>query len=191
MPDRPCRARPTGQSMVSEDPAPTSIRDHGTAAGDLKLTPVRAGSARHRNPLVLGGHERSCSAGRIAGHRRSTATTSDAGAALDRVRIPPDGCRGPAALANETSVPGDGLILWSGWYPHWQALRTSSSSAVPLLCHSQQSRPVPSGHPRTMPRLSQPASFVPAAGNGPARTGFASRRSPVRIWWFPPPAMVA
>jgi hypothetical protein len=38
MPDRPCRARPTGQSMVSEDPAPTSIRDHGTAAGDLKLT---------------------------------------------------------------------------------------------------------------------------------------------------------
>jgi hypothetical protein len=44
----------------------------------------------------------------IAGQRRSTAATSDSEAALDRVRTPPDGCRGPAALANQAGVTEDG-----------------------------------------------------------------------------------
>jgi hypothetical protein len=132
MPDRPRRARPTGQSMVSEDPAPTSIRDHGTGAGDLKLTPVRAGShgiGKHWSSAGTSGHARQV---RIAGHRRFTATTSDAGAALDRVRIPPDGCRGPAALANEAGVPDDG--------PHPAAKVVPS---VPGPSHVHSPRPCP------------------------------------------------
>ena len=84
-------------------------------------------------------------------------------------------------LANETGVTGDRLTLWSGWYPRWQALRTSSSSAVTLPCHSQQSRPVPSGHSRRMPRLPQAASFSPAAGDDSARSGLASKRSVVGL----------
>jgi hypothetical protein len=46
-------------------------------------TQVRAGSVRHRKPSVPRGHERSGSVSADASHRRSTATTSDGGAALD------------------------------------------------------------------------------------------------------------
>jgi hypothetical protein len=50
---------------------------------------VRAGSVRHRKPLVLGGHQRSRPRTRIAGHTPSTATTSAGEAAWRRVRAPP------------------------------------------------------------------------------------------------------
>jgi hypothetical protein len=44
----------------------------------------------------------------IAGQTAYTATTSNGEAAWHPVRIPPDGCRGPAALANEAGVTEDG-----------------------------------------------------------------------------------
>jgi hypothetical protein len=68
---------------------------------------VRAGSAQHREAIVLGGHERSRREG-TAGHRTLTSRISTAGARPRRVRTPQSNCRGPAALANETGVTGDG-----------------------------------------------------------------------------------
>jgi hypothetical protein len=53
----------------------------------------------------------------------------------------------------------------------------SSSPAVPLACHSQQSRPVPSGQPRTTPRRPQPAPFAKDAGSQHSRSGFGSKGS--------------
>jgi hypothetical protein len=52
-----------------------------------------------------------------------------------------------------------------------------ASLAVPLPCHSQQSWPVPIGQPRTTPERPGPARFAFFAGDGSARSGFASRGS--------------
>jgi hypothetical protein len=54
---------------------------------------VRAGSARRREPLVLGGHERSTSVNQHRRQRRFTAMTLDGEAARRWVRISPDGGR--------------------------------------------------------------------------------------------------
>jgi hypothetical protein len=95
----------------------------------------------------------------------------------DQVRIPPDGCRGPAALANNAGSLRDGPHLAVELVPTLPGSTNVVLVGRATPRHSQQSRPVPSGHARTMPRLPQPASFVPVAGDGPARTGFASRGS--------------
>jgi hypothetical protein len=73
--------------------------------------------------------------------------------------------------------PGTGLTLRSSWCRDFRALRRSSSSGVPLPCHSQRSRPVLSGQPRTTPQRPRPAPFSIVAGGNPARSGFASRGS--------------
>jgi hypothetical protein len=110
---------------------------------DPALSPHRA---RKADPVPgRGGQER----------RRRRSSRSHKG--VGPVRTPQSNCRGacrpcqrdrrPRGRAHPV-VKGDGLTLWSSWYPHWQALRTSSSSAVPLPRHSQQSRPVPSGQSR-------------------------------------------
>jgi hypothetical protein len=59
------------------------------------------------------------------------------------------------------------------WEPTWTR---SPSPAVPPTWHSQQSRPVPSGQPRTTPPWPRPAQFPASPDNEPARTGFGSRR---------------
>ena len=65
-------------------------------------TLVRAGSARHREPLVLGGHKRSRTAhATIGGHAAFTATTLDIEAGWGRVRIPP-----PPAAAHQPLKTG-------------------------------------------------------------------------------------
>jgi hypothetical protein len=48
---------------------------------------------------------------------------------------------------------------------------------VPLPCHSWQSRPVSSGHPRTTPQRPRPVPFSIGGGDDPSRSGFGSRGS--------------
>src|SRR5829696_4034061 len=76
-PDRSCRGRPTGQSMVAEDRAPRCVYDRRTGASRAAVL-VRAGSAQHREPLVIDGHEQSRRHARIAGRTAFTTTTSTA-----------------------------------------------------------------------------------------------------------------
>jgi hypothetical protein len=66
---------------------------------------------------------------------------------------------------------------------HYRAIHSG-----PVPCHSQRSRPVPSGQPRTTPRRAQPAQFPDLAGEDPTRSGFGSRGSPVQIRPSRPPA---
>jgi hypothetical protein len=61
---------------------PRRAQEHGRSL-------VRPGYAWHREPLVVGGHERSVSANENAGHTPSTVLTTAAGPARDRVRAPP------------------------------------------------------------------------------------------------------
>ena len=68
---------------------------------------VRTGSVPHRSHRDRGGHQRSPGVTKTAVHRHCTPNTGAAGVARQRVRIPPDGCRGPAALANEAGVTED------------------------------------------------------------------------------------
>jgi hypothetical protein len=68
---------------------------------------VRTGSAGDQEPLVPGGHERSPSEVRIAGHRRSTATSSKGRAALDRVRIPTSSAQAESRLWLDLNLGGD------------------------------------------------------------------------------------
>jgi hypothetical protein len=44
-------------------------------------------------------------------------TTSEGKTVKRRVQIPPDGCRGPTALANEAGAPRTGLTLRANWQP--------------------------------------------------------------------------
>jgi hypothetical protein len=81
-------------------------------------------------------------------------------------------------LANDAVVTEDGPQPFSYWEPTALRRALSSSPAVPLACHSQQSRPVPSGQPRTTPRRPQPAPFAKDAGSQHSRSGFGSRGSP-------------
>ena len=58
--DRPCRARAQVRYLVAEDRSAGDVRDRmGPEPAVSVLTLVRARSARHREPLVRGGHERS------------------------------------------------------------------------------------------------------------------------------------
>ena len=70
---------------------------------------VRARSVPHRSHRDRGEHQRSRGVRRTAVYRHCTPNTWAAGVARQRVRIPPDGCRGPAALANEAGATQDGL----------------------------------------------------------------------------------
>jgi hypothetical protein len=62
--------------------------------------------------------------------------------------------------------------------PEAQGMPALSSPAVPLACHSHQSRPVTCEQPRTTQRQLQPASLPVFAGDDPGRSGFGSRGSP-------------
>jgi hypothetical protein len=109
----------------------------------------RAGSARHRKPLSTpgaSGHHRRT---RTAGHTAYTATTSDPETGWGRVRIPPDGCRGPAALANEAGVAEDG--------PH-PAAKVVPSPPGPSHIHPH--RPCP----RRVLRIGRQRSFTDNKG---------------------------
>jgi hypothetical protein len=78
-------------------------------------SPVRAGSARHQEPPVPGGHERSGSASVEHSSAALDATTSDAEAALDRIRTPqsklPRACR---PCRRDRRHRGRAHPLWSG-----------------------------------------------------------------------------
>jgi hypothetical protein len=81
-----------------------------------------------------------------AGHRVCTPRTSAAGARRKRLRIPPDGCRGPAALANEAGVTEDG--------PHPAAEVVPSPAGPSMFILNGRAPAVPyasvdSGHSRT------------------------------------------
>jgi hypothetical protein len=104
------------------------------------------------------------------------------GGVRDQTGLP----RGVRGLATMRWSPRAGLVLRSTWEPMAPLPARSPSLAVPLPCHSQQSRPVPSGQPRTTPRRPGPAPFTVSAGNDPAQTGFASRGSWVRVPSSPP-----
>ena len=62
-------------------------------------------------------------------------------------------------LAHSTMAQQNEPYPLSSWRQHRQPVPPSSSPAVPLACHSQQSRSVPSGQPRTTPRPPSPAAL--------------------------------
>jgi len=76
----------------------------------------------------------------------------------DELRLhPPEQC---GSGSNEPSRPNvDG--------PH-PAENLTSSLVAPLACHSQRTRAVACGHPRTTPRRSRPAASTASAGSDPA-----------------------
>jgi hypothetical protein len=116
-------------------------------------------------------------AGRVAGPSAFLLLTSVASveaASKPTCRLPRAG-DGPCQRGG--GHRGRGLTLRSSWCRDFRALRTSSSSAVPLPCHSQRSRPVLSGQPQTTPPRPRPAPFSIVAGGNPARSGFGSRGS--------------
>jgi len=131
---------------------------------------------------------RLAAAARVAGPSTFPFLTSVARPAWRRL-----GIRLPAAAGRRRPLPtrrvspGSGLTLRSSECRDFRILRTSSSPAVPLPCHSQRSRPVLSGQPRTTPQRPRPAPFSIVAGGNPARSGFASRGSWVRVPSSPPP----
>src|SRR5215218_10859921 len=63
--------------MVAEDRAPRCVHNRWTGASRAAVL-VRAGSAQHREPLVIDGYERSRRHARIAGCTAFTTTTSTA-----------------------------------------------------------------------------------------------------------------
>jgi hypothetical protein len=69
------------------------------------------------------------------------------------------------------------LTLRSRWSQRRTGVPRPSSPAVPLPCHSQQSRTVPSGQPRIRPKRLRPAPFSTFAADSPVQPGFASRGS--------------
>ena len=73
--------------------------------------------------------------------------------------------------------PRTGLILRQWRSQRRNRIPGSSPAAVPLACHSQQSRPVPSGQPRTTMKRPRPAPFAILAGDSSTRSGFGSRWS--------------
>jgi hypothetical protein len=76
--------------------------------------------------------------------------------------------------------PRTGLILRQWRSQRRNRIPGSSPAAVPLACHSQQSRPVPSGQPRTITKRPRPAPFAILAGDSSTRSGFGSRWSSSR-----------
>jgi hypothetical protein len=115
-------------------------RADGTEPARIVVTLVRAGSARHREPLDLGGHQRSQ---RTPKNRRSCGihrTTSDGEAARTRVQVLPPGCREPSGLLpTRRWSPKTSLTIGSRWNQRRNRISGPSSAAVPLACHSLRS----------------------------------------------------
>jgi hypothetical protein len=138
-------------------------------------TLVRAGSARHRELPVLGGTSVMIGMQESQAIRHSSRgprPPKRRGSGFE-FRLP----RAGRPLPTKQASPGWSLTLRSSWFLRRQALRTSSSSAVPLPCHSQGSRPVLSGYLRTTPERRGPALFPAFTGDGAARSGFGSKGS--------------
>jgi hypothetical protein len=80
-------------------------------------------------------------------------------------------------LPTRQGLPRSDLILRSSRCLGCQAVRTLSSSAVPLPCiHSSPGRSR-TDNPRTTSNRPRPAPFSTSAGDDPTRTGIASRGS--------------
>ena len=112
---------------------------------------VRAGSARHRVPLVLAEHERSHTVYKNGRPHGIQASTSAHEAPWGRVQVPhpaaaspPGSCprgggrRGPSHPVSEL---GAVATRWAVW---------SFLAAVPSTCHMQRSPAVTSGQPRSL-----------------------------------------
>jgi hypothetical protein len=134
------------------------------------------------------GHDRRV---RMAGHRPSTATTSDGEAAWHRVRILPDGCRGPATLANGAGVTEHG--------PHAAAELVPS---LPGPSHVHTHRPCPEralsiGRQRSFTDNKSRCVFPPScriAPYGAVQEASQARGSPGGAWlggWAGRPRPVA
>jgi hypothetical protein len=120
------------------------------------------------------GLDRPCRA-RLA-DRSLVAEDRSAGGVRDRTG-PKDTAAPLSRLANDAVAAEDGPHPSVTGEPTALRRALSSSLAVPLACHSQPSRPVPSGQPRTTPRRPQPAPFAKDAGSQHSRSGFGSRGS--------------
>jgi hypothetical protein len=111
---RMARRRPPDQAIRSLAVTTGALKRPrpGARGSQLTVTLVRAGSVRHREPLVLGGHQRSRLASK---HRRSDrlpAQTSDSKAAWRRVRTPQPPPRTPVKALVRSEA-----ILYSTQHP--------------------------------------------------------------------------
>jgi hypothetical protein len=127
--------RPTARWSSTRLVWPPPDDQQPTVLPSWRAALVRAGSARHRNRRsspVLAGTSGQGRYTRSPGHKAFEPRTSAAEAARKRLRIPGDGCRGPAALANEADVTKDG--------PHLPAELVPS---LPGPSHVHPHRPCP------------------------------------------------
>jgi hypothetical protein len=93
-------------------------------------------------------------------------------------------CRAASAACQRRGwLPRTASPFGQSWSQQRHAVPMSSSPAVPLSCHSQESRAVPSGQPRTTPRRSRPAAIPVSPRSDPARSGFGSRGSLIPDPW--------
>jgi hypothetical protein len=108
--------------------------------------------------------------------RRPSGARGEPGA--HRVRNLGPGVRLPRALrtlAHEAVVTEDRPHPYRPGEPTAPGHARSSSPAVPLACHSQRSRPVLGGQPRTTRKRPQPTPLTTMAGRECPRTGFGSK----------------
>jgi hypothetical protein len=139
-PPSPPRAETANRAWQAD---PVAVAEDRSAAGVrarrepepavIVVTLVRAGSVRHRKPLVLGGHERSRPANQNRRHTPSTATTSAGEAAWRRVRTPPlTAARLFGCLPRGSWSPESGLIVRPSWWlsPPHRAKFVLSGSAL-------------------------------------------------------------
>jgi hypothetical protein len=155
------RRSPTVNSDRSPEPlsrasAPWRAADNASEARASMSTLVRAGSAWHQEPLVLGGHARSRPASRNcrsqAVHRYDLHRRSSTGQGS---KPSPYSCRGPAALADEPSGRrGRASPCTRAQCRRRQVgARPGPPAGVPSPCHSRRAWPVPSGQPRSLGSL--------------------------------------
>src|SRR4029453_10581864 len=147
-----------------------------TSAHLLRVTP-------YRRVGKCNGHERTPQIRETAGERPGEGSTRQhygrrAGvrASLPAAASPPGSC--PRGGGHRRRASPYGL----GGTGDTTGCSASSSTAVPLACHSQKSWTVPSGQPRTTPRRARPASVPILAGGSSGRTGFGSKGSMLPTW---------
>jgi hypothetical protein len=176
------RNRPTGTADRSRPRSrSTERRRHprteGPEPAEIVVALVRAGSARHRTPLVLAGHQWARPAHknrRSHGLRRSRlGRPSSSGPGSS----PHPGCCGPPALANKAGITRDGP------HPPVQLVTVAVtpeppfSPAVPPACHKQRSRAVSSGQPRSHREGRWAGCTLLTWGGGGGRNCMACKRS--------------
>jgi hypothetical protein len=137
-----CRIRGRAQGLV------TGKRGPGVQTGQDQKPMVGGGSAVHREPRVVGGHERSRQVCQVCRSPHLHFDDAAAAGTRRRVRIPPDLCRAasgglPRGRRSPRTVTGS-------WCHRGGLEAALSSPAVPPTCPRQRSATVAHGQQRSL-----------------------------------------